>query len=201
VKKYLFFILLFYILFLSVTHFPAYADNHKLILGAKVPLHFTVRTYSPHVPIPGEDTGDGIGIGFYAEVIPYRYIAIESGFYVRKFSLGDDVILYNEMHVPIVIKLRFPVVDIFAISLGGGVTYCYPLSGKIYLTLGGDSDPMEIPEQDLITDFGILIKAGFQLLLKDIVFNIDLGMEFVDKPIEIEQTDFALTFGIGFGLF
>jgi hypothetical protein len=100
-----------------------------------------------------------------------------------------------------VFKIRFPVHDKFAISLGGGVTYCTPLSGKIFLTLGGDNDPLEIPEQDLISDFGLLIKAGFQLMIKDIVFNLDLGMEFVDKPIEIEQTDFALTLGVGFGIF
>ncbi len=199
--KYLFFIPLFYVFFLSVYLFPAETNNYNLILGAKVPVHFNVRKVSPHVPIPGEDKGNGIGAGLYAEVIPYRYIAIESGFYIRTFSLGDDVITYNEMHIPIVLKLRFPVLDFLAISLGGGVTYCNPFSGKIYLTLGGDNDPMDIPEQDLISDFGLIVKTGLQILIKDIFLNLDLGMEFVDKPIEIEQTDFALTFGIGFGLF
>jgi hypothetical protein len=174
--------------------------NNKLILGVKVPVHFNVRKISPHVPIPGAETGYGLGVGLYAEVIPFRYIAMESGFYIRTFSLGDDIITYNEINIPIVFKIRFPIYDKFIFSLGGGVIYCNPFNGKIYLTLGGENEPMDIPEHDLTSNFGIIIKTGFQFMIEEIILNLDLGMECVEKPIEIEQTDFALLFGIGFGL-
>ena len=204
-RKCLFVIFFFNFILLSANLFGVEKDDFHFILGFKIPAHAILKKDSPHIPLPEDNVDSGIGIGFYAEFIPFRYITIESGFYVRTFTLGDDegndIITYNEMQVLAVGKIRFPISDNFAITLGGGFTYCNPFSGKIYLTLGEDGDPLDIPEPDLISDFGLIARLGFQIRIRSVFINIDLGVEHVEKVIKIEQTDLVFAIGLGFGLF
>ncbi|HEB32344.1 MAG TPA: hypothetical protein ENI15_15975 [Spirochaetes bacterium] len=197
-KKYLFVTFFFYVFLLSFNLFPAEKNDHHLILGIKIPGHVTVRKVSPHVPIDG--LGYGGGIGFHAEVIPFPFIAFESGFYVRRFSLGGDVI-YNEMQVPVVGKFRYPFSDTFALTIGGGITWCFPFSGQVVQTVG-ELDPVVIPDDDLTRALGFQAKIGFQILVANEVYvNIDIGVEHVGKVIEIKQTDLVFAIGLGYGLF
>jgi hypothetical protein len=197
-KKYLFVIFFLYTFLLSFNLFPAEQDNHHLILGIKIPGHVTVRKDSPHVPVEG--LGYGGGIGFHMEVIPFPFIAFESGFYVRRFSLGGDVV-YNEMQVPAIGKFRYPFSDTFALTIGGGITYCIPFSGQVIQTVG-ELDPVDIPEQDLTRSLGLIAKIGFQFRpTEEIYVNIDIGVEHVTKVIEILQTDLVVSIGLGYGLF
>lgn len=196
-KKCLFFVAFFYGILMVVQPFTADADTPSLILGAKVPFHFNLKKESPYVPVEGG--GAGIGAGLYVEAIPFPYVALESGFYVRTFGLGGDV-SYQEIHIPVVGKFRFPVSDNHAFTLGGGITYCNPFGGKIHLTLDED-DPMKIPKEDLISDFGFVAKMGLQIRLSQSFLLFDLGIEDVRKPIKIKQTDSFFTFGMGFSLF
>jgi len=196
-KKCLILISLFFVILLSASLLPAETDNPHLILGVRIPAHVNVRKDSPTIPIKG--LGAGIGIGFYTEVLPFPYISFESGLYVRTFTLGRDI-SYQEMHVPIVAKLRYPFSDVFAMSIGGGLSYCKSFRGKTASVIE-DADPIPLPDGDLISDWGYIIKIGFQWRAKDIIINLDLGFEHVDKPTNIVQTDFVLGFGMGYGLF
>jgi hypothetical protein len=197
-KKYLFVISLFYILLLSFNLFPAENDGHHMLLGIKIPGHVTVRKDSPNVPIDG--LGYGGGIGFHMEVIPFPFISFESGFYVRRFSLGGDVI-YNELQVPGIGKFRYPFSDTFTLTIGGGITYCIPFSGQIIQTVAG-ADPIDLPEQDLTRDLGFQAKMGFQMKAADeVYFTIEIGVEHVTKVIKILQTDLVVSIGLDYGLF
>ncbi len=196
-KRSLFLIFFFYIIFLSYSIYPAEKDNTHFIVGAKIPMHLNISQYSPIIPIEG--LGAGIGIGPYIEVIPFPFIAFETDFYIRTFTLGDDVV-YNEFNVPVVGKIRFPLSSNFAVSIGGGIIYCIPFSGNVLLTVA-DAAPIPIPETDLISAFGLIAKLGFQVRVDRSFINIDLGVEHVNKPINIQQTDFVLSMGLGIGLF
>lgn len=199
-KKLLFLIIFFYAFLLSMNLFPAERVTHHLILGGKIHGHFTVRKDSPYVPIEG--SGRGGGIGFYAEVLPFPYVAFESGFYIRSFNLGYDV-GYTELQFPGIGKIRYPFSDRFAMSIGGGITYCIPLWGTVYSTVA-DQDPFDIPRDDLTRAMGFIVKMGFQFRpvpFENIYINIDLGAEHVGKVIKIKQTDVVLSFGVGYGLY
>lgn len=198
-KKLIYFIIFFYVLLLSNNLFPMERDTHHLILGGKLPGNFTVRKDSPYIPL--DDSGFGLGIGFYAEVIPFSYIAFESGLYIRAFNSGG--IYYDEFQIPVIVKFRLPISDKFAMSIGGGMNYCIPFYGDIWITTAGQEE-FDIPKDDLTRDLGLIAKMGFQIrpvVDKNIYINIDLGVEHVGKVIKIKQTDFVILFGIGFGLY
>jgi hypothetical protein len=197
-KKYLFIIIFFSIFLISLDLYPAEDDYHHLLLGIKTQGHLTVKKDSPNVPVDG--LGYGGGIGFHMEVIPFPFIAFESGFYVRRFSLGGDVI-YNEMQVPVIGKFRYPFSDTFSLTIGGGITYCIPFSGQVVQTVA-EAEPVDLPEQDLTRGLGFQAKMGFQMKVADEVYvTIDIGVEHVTKVIEILQTDLVVAVALDYGLF
>ena len=77
-RKCLFVIFFFNFILLSADLFGAEKDDFHFILGFKIPAHAILKKDSPHIPIPEDSVDSGIGIGFYAEFIPFRYITIES---------------------------------------------------------------------------------------------------------------------------
>ncbi len=145
--------------------------------------------------------GGGIGMGVAVDIIPMPYIAIETGIYLRTFTLID--VTYSEYMIPLLVKFRVPIKSWITVLIGGGPTYFDQFSGQINPEgTGPGQGSIELNKQDLREGYGFIAKAQMQLLFRTgLVFSVDFGYEYAKRSLDIKSNDVFLNVGVGFVIF
>ncbi|MDH5680238.1 MAG: outer membrane beta-barrel protein [Spirochaetota bacterium] len=147
--------------------------------------------------------GVGLGLGFYLEVNPIRFLAIETGIYWRTFELGAWDVSYSEYQIPLVAKFKSRVNKKFSFAFGAGVSYFNQYKGSLDIP-GSEpgQDAISLPPADLRDGFSVIARAEMDFTLGDNTFlRLDFGYERAVRSLDITSHDFVFSLGTGFKLF
>ncbi len=182
----------------------AYTESDTLMLGIKttMPLSVNLSTTKDlsYMCAFSNDKANGIGAGagFFLEVIPIKYLAIETGVFFRYFSLGNNDISYYEMQIPIIPKLRIPVTSNVNVLFGIGGSYFVQFHGTI---LSPSGQEINIPKSDLTMSFSFITKLEIQFRLNrsgNILMNVEFGYEFAKRSLKMTAHDIFFGLSLGF---
>ncbi len=186
---------------------PPY-HSQFLQLGIRIPLGFSVykKTETDLSFLDFNQLLFVSGVGLEIDLIPFRFLAIETGLYYRNGQLGSSEVSMNEIQLPLILKFRQPLNRNFVFLIGAGISFFHQFSGSVDLdnTVGTSigQDRISLTDQDLRSGISYIGKIEIQMFIgKRFFFSFDLGYEYSKRSLDIYSHDFTMGIGVGYAIY